>query len=82
MLGSATRERRRAGRLSVDKADWIAQFVTELVFRSTPPVPSKFSHLVAAHAQRWLTHADKDPCEIAQVWFASRQLPGASPPKR
>lgn len=63
----------------MNKADWVAQFVTELVFRSTPPVPSKFAHLIAA--QRWLTHADQDPYEVARIWFAARQLPSGEPPE-
>ncbi len=55
----------------MDKESWIAQFVTELVVRSNPPVPAKFARAVAA--QRWMTHADQPPDKVARIWFEARR---------
>jgi hypothetical protein len=46
----------------VNKADWVAQFITELVVRTKPPMPSKFAKTVAMH--KWAAHGDREPAEV------------------
>ncbi len=62
----------------MDKESWVAQFVTELVVRSSPPVPAKFARAIAM--QRWVTHADQKPDEVARVWFEARRSSTDPPP--
>jgi hypothetical protein len=62
----------------MSKDDWIAQFVTELSFRSTPALPVKFAQLAAM--ERWVTHFDQNLEPVARVWFAARGR-ARSPPE-
>lgn len=41
----------------MDNDSWVEQFVTELVVRSSPPVPTKFARAIAM--QHWVTHSDQ-----------------------
>jgi hypothetical protein len=58
----------------VDKADWVAQFITELVVRAKPPVPAKFAKTVAMH--QWLEHGTRVPDTVARQWLKARPKPG------
>jgi hypothetical protein len=57
----------------VDKADWIAQFVAELVVRAKPPMPEKFAKTLAAH--QWPPKGDRAPAIVAREWLKARPKP-------
>ncbi len=59
--------------MELDRDSWVAQFVTELVVRSSPAVPAKFARVVAF--QWWLTHRNQDPGKVARNWRDGRRVP-------
>lgn len=54
----------------MNRADWLAQFITELVVRAQPAVPDKFANTMAANL--WTTHGSRDPAAVAREWLKAR----------